>query len=682
MRFRSIKTRILVSLLPTFIIVLLFITLFTYFYSKSLINGQIETNMHQQLQSITNKIEKDLITHKKMPELVARTAEFSALSYTKEQYSAMLKNALGTNKETLGMGIFFEPYKYKPDVKYFSLYAHRKGDNIEITEEFNNPEYDYPNTDWYQTGKNSKQPAVYTDPYFDTVTNTSMVTVSVPFYSQQREFLGIITCDIDLASLQKMINSTKVGDTGRAFLLDSKGTYLADADKNKMMKVNIKNDPNSSLAQTSSHLLSGNDGMVTYNDKQGVNRIYYKRIPENNWVLALIIPEEELLAPVHSLVNALILTTVIAIAITIAIILLYSRYITNNIERVNQLSAAMSDGDFTQNIEVKTEDEFGQMFRNFNIMTRTLKDMMGQIASHTHQVASTSEQLTAGSEQTSKATEQITESMMEVASGTDQQVSIVEDAKKVVSEISESMTSIMREIQQVNERARIAAEKAENGNHNAKEITEQINNIHQRVEKLAQAIRELGEKSKEITHIVSLITSISEQTNLLALNAAIEAARAGEHGRGFSIVADEVRKLAEQSAQSAGQIGHLIAEIQHETHQAIEMMNEANAEVEQGMVMVDSASQSFEDILKAAEDVFAHAKEVNTIVEQINTEKENMTEAVSKIALISEQTAELTQSVAAAAEEQNASMEEIASASHTLTKMAEELHDLMSKFKV
>lgn len=59
-----------------------------------------------------------------------------------------------------------------------------------------------------------------------------------------------------------------------------------------------------------------------------------------------------------------------------------------------------------------------------------------------------------------------------------------------------------------------------------------------------------------------------------------------------------------------------------------------------------------------------------------------MTEAVSQIARISEQTAGLTQGVAAAAEEQNASMEEIASASLTLTKMAEELNDVMGRFKV
>ncbi len=682
MKFRSIKARTLVSLLPTFVVVLLFMTLFTYFYSTSLMNRQIEDKMNEQLRGLSSAIEKDLVAHKKIPELLARSIEFSSPSITKEQYAAILKNALGSNAETFAVGVFFEPYKYRSDVKYFSLYAFRKDGKIEVTEEFSNPEYNYPNTDWYKTGKASKQPTVYTDPYFDSITKISMVTVSVPFYSSSHEFLGIITCDIDLSSLQKLIGQTKVGETGRAFLLDSKGTYLADADPNKMMKMNIKNDPNASLAQASSRLTSEKSGMVTYAGEKGTNRIYYHTVPENGWILSLVIPESEMFAPVRSLVNALTIAAVLSIIIAVVIILLYSRYITSNIRRVNELSEAMSGGDFTHHIEVKTADEFGQMFRNFNSMNDTLRNTMGQIVSHTHQVASTSEQLTAGSEQTSKAAEQITESMMEVASGTEQQASIVDDARNIVSDITDSMDKIAEGIQKVNERSMVTAEKAENGNRNAREVTEQMNHIYQRVEELAAAVHSLGKKSEEIDHIVALITSISEQTNLLALNAAIEAARAGEHGRGFSIVADEVRKLAEQSAQSASQISRLIVEIQQEMHNAVEVTNETNTEVKQGIVMADSASSSFEDILQAAEEVFAHVKDVNHIVRQMDAKKNKMTEAVNRISQISEQTAGLTQGVAAAAEEQNAAMEEISSASHTLTKMAEELNDLMSKFKV
>ncbi|MFT9848848.1 methyl-accepting chemotaxis protein [Aneurinibacillus sp. REN35] len=682
MKFRSIKSRTLVSLLPTFIVVLLFITLFTYFYGTALMSRQIEDKMNEQLKSLSYSIEKNLVEQKKIPEVLARGLELSSSSLTKTQYEAILKNTLNANDGTFAAGIFFEPYKHSQDMKYFSMYAFHKEGKIEVTDEFNDPTYDYPNKDWYKLGKESRQTAVYTDPYLDPVTNVSMVTVSVPFYSTSREFLGVMTCDIDLSSLQKFVGQTKVGETGHAFLLDDKGTYLVDEDTSKVMKMNIKDDANPSLAQVSSLLKTEKKGMVTYKDEQGMNRVYYMKIPENAWTLALVIPEREMFAPIQSLVNALIVAAVISLAVAIVIILLYSRYITGSITRVNELSASMSAGDFTHHIPVQSRDEFGQMFHNFNSLNDTLRGTLGQIASHTHQVASTSEQLTAGSEQTSKAAEQITESMVEVASGTDQQASIVEDTRYVVAEITEDIDRIAEGVEKVNERSMVTAEKAENGNRNAKEVTEQMNHIYQRVETLAQAVHSLGKKSEEIDHIVALITTISEQTNLLALNAAIEAARAGEHGRGFSVVADEVRKLAEQSSQSAHQISGLISQIQHEMRSAVEVMNETNTEVKQGIAMVDSASDSFEDILQAAEEVFAHVKDVTSTVKQMDGKKNKMTAAVNRIAHISEQTAELTQEVAASAEEQNASMEEIASASLTLTKMAEELHDVMNKFKV
>jgi len=89
-------------------------------------------------------------------------------------------------------------------------------------------------------------------------------------------------------------------------------------------------------------------------------------------------------------------------------------------------------------------------------------------------------------------------------------------------------------------------------------------------EQVAANSHALAQASNRIQGVVQVIQQISDQTNLLALNAAIEAARAGETGRGFAVVADEVRKLAEQSRNSAGEIGKdisaLAAEIASVAH--------------------------------------------------------------------------------------------------------------------
>jgi ABC-type transporter Mla subunit MlaD len=62
---------------------------------------------------------------------------------------------------------------------------------------------------------------------------------------------------------------------------------------------------------------------------------------------------------------------------------------------------------------------------------------------------------------------------------------------------------------------------------------------------------------------LELINEIADQTNLLALNAAIEASRVGTAATGgFSVVAGEIRSLAESSAETAGEIGRLVKQME------------------------------------------------------------------------------------------------------------------------
>ncbi|MFF2752481.1 methyl-accepting chemotaxis protein [Psychrobacillus sp. NPDC058041] len=378
-----------------------------------------------------------------------------------------------------------------------------------------------------------------------------------------------------------------------------------------------------------------------------------------------------------------ILLLIIAILTGFSIAYIVSRMITKPLEKITKNVEQVASGNLTVGpVDIKNRDEMGDLAKSFNQMNVNLANLIRQVSSTSEMVAASSEELLASTEETSKATEQITDAIQEVANGSERQVNHTEQADHVVTEISKGMEQVAGSIQTVKDLSVNTNQKAESGNLVVIETVAQMNIVHQQVTKTSTIVNELGKRSNEIGSIVDLISQISAQTNLLALNAAIEAARAGEHGRGFAVVADEVRKLAEQSGEATKSIQELIEQIQNEINHVIQSMNEGTESVNEGIKKVTETGQSFKEIVEMINGITAQTQEVSSIVEDVNVGTEKMVNMFSEIAVISKQSAGNTQHVAASAEEQNAAMEEITASSISLSKLATDLQETVSKFQI
>ncbi|PWK04963.1 methyl-accepting chemotaxis protein [Tumebacillus permanentifrigoris] len=681
-RFRSVTMRMMGMILPFLILVLFGLSGMEYEYSKSMINSEISSKMDAKLGQTVQAVETRLKSHSRVAEATARMMESVGVDLNREQYVRLVENTLQTNKDTFGLGVFYEPNRYKADVKYFGPYAYREGDKVAFLADFEKPEYDYPSQDWYKLGRSTDKNVAWTEPYYDEGTKTTMVTAVAPIHDQSETFIGVTTGDISLTNLQKMITDIKVGDTGYAFLVDKNGTYLADRDEKKLMKVKLADDKDSGMAGFSNELLSHEQGVAIVDGPSDKLHVFYTTVPETGWKIAMVMPEKELFAELDTLLKNLIPLIVGAVVLAVALIVWFGRYITGNLKHVNRIAAALSEGDFTQTLQVKSADEFGTMARNFNGMMGNLRVLVGQVSTSAEQVAATSEQLTASAEQTTTAAEQISIAMVEVATGTEQQASISDQTTQVANEIAHGMESVASRVQSVANSSVQATRTANRGHETVNQAIGQMNLIQGKVHTSVNVVNGLGGKSQEIGQIVGLITSIAAQTNLLALNAAIEAARAGEHGKGFAVVADEVRKLAEQSGRAAEQISHLVQEIQGEIQTAMRSMEDGNLAVHEGLRMVGQAGESFYAILSDVETVSDQSQEVAAAVQQMQAGTLTMVQSMQEIGRISNGSAEHAQDVAAASEEQTATMQEFTSASTMLARMAVELQEAVSKLRV
>lgn len=380
--------------------------------------------------------------------------------------------------------------------------------------------------------------------------------------------------------------------------------------------------------------------------------------------------------------KASIITGILSALFGIGIGIFAARSISRPVNQLAVVAEKVASGDLTQQVQVDSQDEIGQLASAFNTMVMQLKTLIKQINTDAEQLAASSEELTASSEQSAQAANQVAASISEVAADATGQMAAANETSAVVQQMSAGVQQMAASASQVAVQSSQAADKAKDGGVAVEKAVSQMAQIEDTVNTSAAVVAKLGERSKEIGQIVDTISGIAGQTNLLALNAAIEAARAGEQGRGFAVVAEEVRKLAEQAQEAAKKIAELIGEIQGDTDKAVVAMNDGTREVKTGAEVVNAAGVAFREIIDLVTQVSDQVRDITAAIQQTAAGSQHIVEAVKKIDDLSKKSTGEAQSVSAATEEQLASMEEIASSSEALAKLAQELHAAVAKFRV
>lgn len=680
--FRSIKMRTLVLIVPVVVLILGAFNIFTYLETKSTLNQQIELRMKYIQESVTKSIENSILAHSKIPELLAKQIEIFPSNYSLENYEKMFRNAVLSNNGTFGAGVYFEPYKYKAGLQYFSIYVYGDKDKLEATQVYSDPKYNYPSQDWYKMATNTDKKVVFSNPYYDAQTDITMVTTSAPFYDNQHNLLGVTTADIDLSHIQKLIKDIKVEKSGHAFLIDGNGTYIADIDSEKIMKEKISDDPNASLSLLANQIINKSEGVLHFKDRTDDQLLYFRKIPNTTWTMGLVVPEKELYASVTSILVKQIFVSLIGILLIITVILLYSNWIVRNINKLNDMAQSVANGDLSVTLEMKTQDEFGKLTKTMNQMQENLRGMVSKISNASEIIKGHSGELLQSANDVKAGSEHVTIAMQELATGSEKLANNTINLVTIMDTFTTKVQDTNENGDEVKMSSREVLQMTNEGKRLMETSSQQMIKIDEIVQEAVRKMENLDSQSQEISKLIVIIKDIADKTNLLALNAAIEATRVGEHGKGFAVVADEVKKLAEQVASSITGITGFVTNIQSDSKKVSESLQTGYIEVEKGTIQIKNTGETFNHISLSVSTMVNRIESISESLSIIAEKCRDMNDTIEELAPISQESAAGVEQTFAASQQINSSMEEVTGSSEQLSRLAGELNQVVRQFKI
>ncbi|MEM9101864.1 MAG: methyl-accepting chemotaxis protein [Pseudomonadota bacterium] len=352
-----------------------------------------------------------------------------------------------------------------------------------------------------------------------------------------------------------------------------------------------------------------------------------------NTIRALITERETFLSQQANNINAsqsrsLIIGTVLGVVICLilfAFSLYIARYVVSQLNFVaNSLQAiADGDGDLTQRIPQKTDDEIGVLTTRFNRFVEKLQTVIKSIIEDVAPLT-----------QMGKDINIVTLNMAQTVTN---QLDTCHQVNDTTNELSQEVDKLADEANHAAASAQEAKQDSNHGLKNIRDAIEHIQSLASEVESTSHVIGNLENISKNMSAVVDVIRGIAEQTNLLALNAAIEAARAGEQGRGFAVVADEVRNLASKTQESTEEIRAMIDQLQVAAREAVSVMGKGNDNAQSTKDEIIEVGETFEGLSQ----VISRISETNTsISEALKNQKFFADEVVNKIQFISDKTSD------------------------------------------
>jgi methyl-accepting chemotaxis protein len=428
--------------------------------------------------------------------------------------------------------------------------------------------------------------------------------------------IGAIGIDIELSTIQTMVEAIKPFGDGHAMLFTSGGFVAAHSDPQRLGK-NMRESETDTfgpfLDTMAEAVAKGAATSFSYRPPQSDTVMQYYAVPVAigkvplPWTFVVGVSRNTIMAPVYRMLTI----SLIIGALTILLMFIGVLFMARSISRpINTLAVMLKDlsegeGDLTKTIAITTKDEIADLAHYFNLTIAKIRNLVIAIKAQARSLSQTGADLAANMNETAASINEITATIQSIKNQTGKQQASVKGASSTMEQVVENIEALNRRIQKQSECVSQSSAAVEQMLANINSVTQTLVKNEANVTKLSHAaevgqtglqgvstdIQDIAKESAGLLEINAVMENIASQTNLLSMNAAIEAAHAGDAGKGFAVVADEIRKLAESSSAQSKTISDILKKIKG----SIDKITASTAEVLRNFAAISQGVKTVTD---------------------------------------------------------------------------------------